>query len=137
MCDTIAATGNATTDGVTLFGKNSDREPNEAQYICHIPARHHPQGTEVRCTYLLIPQAARTNAVLLSRPFWMWGAEMGANEHGLTIGNEAVFTRVPYRKDNGLTGMDLLRLALERAETALEAVHIITDLIATHAQGGN
>lgn len=27
MCDTIAATGSATADGITLFGKNSDREP--------------------------------------------------------------------------------------------------------------
>ena len=31
MSDTIAATGSATADGNTLFGKNSDREPNEAQ----------------------------------------------------------------------------------------------------------
>ena len=35
MCDTIAATGSATADGITLFGKNSDREPNEAQNLCH------------------------------------------------------------------------------------------------------
>jgi dipeptidase len=137
MCDTIAATGNATADGITLFGKNSDREPNEAQNLCHIPGQNHDPGVSVKCTYISIPQAARTNAVLLSKPFWMWGAEMGVNEHGLAIGNEAVFTRVPYEKQPALTGMDLVRLALERAATAQSAVHIITDLIAAFGQGGN
>jgi len=137
MCDTIAATGSATAEGITLFGKNSDREPNEAQNLCHIPGRKHDSGASVKCTYISIPQVAKTTAVLLSKPFWMWGAEMGVNEHGLVIGNEAVFTRVPYEKGPALTGMDLLRLALERAATAQAAVHIITDLIETFGQGGN
>lgn len=137
MCDTIAATARATADGITLFGKNSDREPNEAQNLCHIPGRTHDPGASVNCTYIAIPQVAETNAVLLSKPFWMWGAEMGVNEHGLAIGNEAVFTRVPYEKGPALTGMDLLRLALERAATARSAVQIITDLLETYGQGGN
>ena len=137
MCDTIVATKSATADGVMLFGKNSDREPNEAQNLCHIPGQKHELGTNVKCTYISIPQVERTYAVLLSKPFWMWGAEMGVNEHGLVIGNEAVFTRVPYEKGPALTGMDLLRLALERGATSQEAVHIITDLIDTHGQGGN
>ena len=137
MCDTIAATGSATADGITLFGKNSDREPNEAQNLCHIPGQKHDSGDGVKCTYMSIPQVAKTNAVLLSKPFWMWGAEMGVNEHGLAIGNEAVFTRVPPEKGPALTGMDLVRLALERAATAQTAVHIITDLIEAFGQGGN
>ena len=138
MCDTIVATSEATADGATLFGKNSDRDPNEAQGVCFIPASDNARDSVVKCTYIEIPQVAHTHAVLLSKPFWMWGAEMGANEHHLVIGNEAVFTKVPYEKEpNSLIGMDLLRLALERAATAREAVDAITGLLETHGQGGN
>jgi secernin len=131
MCDTMVVV----RPGTVLFAKNSDRDPNEAQPLEWHPARDHPAGSDVRCTQLTIPQVRRTHAILISRPFWMWGAEMGANEHGVVIGNEAVFTREPYA-DTGLLGMDLLRLALERAATAEAAVEVLTDLLETYGQGG-
>jgi dipeptidase len=137
MCDTFVALGGATADGSVLFGKNSDREPNEAHLIQPVPRASHAPGSTVRLTYVEIPQVETTFAVLLAKPFWIWGAEMGANEHGLVIGNEAVFTKVPYDKKPGLIGMDFLRLALERARSAPEARDVITDLLARHGQGGN
>ncbi len=120
MCDTIVAVPPATADGAVWFGKNSDREPGEAQLVEHLPAQRFSAPAKLQCTYVEIPQAAQTYEVLLSRPFWMWGAEIGVNQRGLAIGNEAVFTKVPVPK-TGLTGMDLLRLALERSATAREA----------------
>src|SRR5688500_15897227 len=109
MCDTIVATPPSTEDGAVWFGKNSDREPGEAQIVEHLPAQS-DSSTTIRCTQSQIPQVSNRVEVLLSRPFWMWGAEMGANEHGVAIGNEAVFTRIPVAQ-SGLTGMDMLRLA--------------------------
>lgn len=131
MCDTVVVI----RDREIWFAKNSDRDPNEAQVLEWTPRRSHPRGARVRCTTREVAQVPETFATLVSRPFWMWGAEMGTNEHGVTIGNEAVFTRtaVPPR---GLLGMDLLRLALERADTAARAVDILRALLEEHGQGG-
>ncbi len=137
MCDTVVATPEASADGVTIFGKNSDREPNEAQQVETRPAQDYPSGSLVRLTYIEIPQVEHTFATLLCRPFWMWGAEMGVNEHGVAIGNEAVFTKVPYTRAGALTGMDLLRLGLERGSTAYDALMVITGLLSSYGQGGN
>jgi len=132
MCDTFIFP----VERGWIFGKNSDREANEAQLVEYHPPAGYPEGTELQCTYLTIPQAETTRGVLLCRPFWMWGAEMGINDRGVVIGNEAVFTRERYKTGNVLTGMDLLRLGLERSETAREALDTITALLSTYGQGG-
>jgi len=43
---------------------------------------------------------------------------MGSNEHGVVVGNEAVFSKIPYGKEDGLIRMDFLHLGLEQAATA-------------------
>ena len=131
MCDSFVTI----TDRGVLFAKNSDRDPNEAQLVeWHAAADHHDLA-RVACTWIDIPQAARTHAVVISCPWWMWGAEMGANEFGVVIGNEAVFTK-GEEGETALLGMDLVRLGLERGATAEEAVSVIVELLERHGQGG-
>ncbi len=66
----------------------------------------------------------------------MWGAEMGVNECGLAIGNEAVFTK-EEKLEKSLTGMDLLRLALERCKNSYEALLFMVEYLEKFGQGGN
>lgn len=126
----------------------------EVQEVVAFAGGEHPAGGTVRCTYISIPQAPRTHAVVLSKPTWMWGAgqltwvpglhcaracgwrdclgrrrrpkgsgadglrassplhrlppEMGANERGVVVGNEAVWT-VEDSGPPALLGMDLVR----------------------------
>lgn len=131
MCDTVVA---ITDDGVT-FAKNSDRDANEGQALEWHPAADHATGTVVACTYVEVPQVPRTHATVISRPWWMFGAEMGVNEFGVAVGNEAVYTTAPEGPP-ALLGMDLVRLALERARTAAEAVEVIVSLLEQFGQGG-
>ncbi len=137
MCDTLAALAASTARGAALFAKNSDRERNEAQVVEFHPPRQGAAGRPLQATYIAIPDVARTHAVLLSRPFWMWGAEMGANEHGVVIGNEALHAKTPAQRRRALIGMDLVRLGLERGATAAEARDVIVGLLEAYGQGGD
>jgi dipeptidase len=104
MCGTFVALKTATADGSVIFGKNNDREPNEAMALEWVPGGTHGSDERVSCTHVEIPQARQPFDVLLCHPFWMWGAEMGANEKGLVVGNEAVFTRMPVDRRTTGTG---------------------------------
>ncbi|XP_026150692.1 secernin-3 isoform X1 [Mastacembelus armatus] len=136
-CDTFVALPTSTEGQRIIFGKNSDRPCDEVQEVVYFPARAYDAEEKLECTYIEIDQAAHTYAVVLSKPAWLWGAEMGANEHQVCIGNEAVWGRESADGDEALLGMDLVRLGLERADTAENAVDVITELLEKYGQGGS
>ena len=106
-CDTFVAVGlplhlnKQSNQTVTVFGKNSDRPNDETHEVVFFPTQTN-KDTTVKCQYITIPQVPTTYSVILSRPAWLWGCEMGANEHGLCAGNEAVWTREEDKCDNGV-----------------------------------
>lgn len=136
-CDTFALTAGAFAGGVNILCKNSDRPLGEAQPLKSYPRCSHGAGEQLRCTDLTIPQAETTWAVLGCQPYWIWGFEMGVNEWGLAIGNEAQGSRCEAETQTGLLGMDLLRLGLERSKTAREAITVITALLEEYGQNAN
>lgn len=132
MCDTLAFRHG----GGVWFAKNSDREPDEVQRVEYVPPVHQDRAGQLQTTYIAVDQTARRYGYLMGRPAWMWGAEMGVNDQGLAIGNEAVFTVASRRQATALLGMDLVRLGLERAGSAAEGVEVISRLLARYGQGG-
>lgn len=135
MCDTVCSLADNNEDSrVTLFGKNSDRDPNETQVVEYHP-REMRDG-KVRATYIEVEYEGKTNSAILSRPNWMWGAEMGLNEKGVAAGNEAIFSHPKNRRES-LLGMDLLRLGLEKGDDARSVVDTMILYSETYGQGGS
>jgi hypothetical protein len=131
MCDTFYTK----TLNKTLFAKNSDRSANEPNLCLYYPAQEIDENR--LCTYLNVGKVGPIHSIMLVQPSWMWGGEMGINDQGVVIGNEAVFTKSKGKKQAKLLGMDLLRLALELSATAMQAVEVIIKNIQEFGQGGN
>lgn len=137
MCDTLVALPGVTREATMIFAKSADCEVNEANALVRIPRRKHVKGEAVRITHLVIPQVEETHEIILAKAFWTYGCEIGINEFGLAMGEEAVFTTEMAEDKNGIIGPDLVRLALERSGDCQQAIRIMTDLLEAYGQGGS
>jgi len=146
-CDTWAALRDAVRNGITLLGKNSDRPLFDCQPLMFYPRNKWPTGTTINLGRIEIHQVEETYATIGSSPYWCWGYEEGMNEFGVAIGNEGVYPKDLNEKIRsfqegkgpalGLTGMDLVRLGLERGRNAREAMEVMIDLLEKYGQFGS
>jgi len=136
MCDTIVALKNSTVTKSVLLAKSADTEVNEAEQIVKYPRKQYNEGTAARITHRKIPQAKITYETILGRSFWAWGSELGANELGISVGNEAAFSNQTNQND-GVCCLDLCRIAAERSTSAKNAAEILGQLVEEFGQGGN
>lgn len=128
-CTNIMVTRGASTDSATYLVYLNDGE-----WLYHLnvtPAANHPLGDSLEYRSLSgkkykIQQVPHTYAIV--------GFQI--NEHQLSIG-ETTFTgrKALWDKDKPLKYWDLMRLALLRAKTAREAIHVITSLVDTYGYG--
>ena len=134
-CDTLAVAADNSACRSHMMAKNSDRPIGEAQPLQWFPPADHTAGEMLAITGMEIPQVSHTYGVLGSKPYWMYGFEMGVNDQGVVIGNEAENSRdKDCEKKEGILGMDLLRLGLERGATAREALDVIVALLEEYGQ---
>ncbi len=131
----MGALPGATAGGQVVFAKNADRPQDESQPLVMRPRASHRAGEAFHCQFVSVPQVGTTWRHVGSRPWWCVGYEHGFNEHQVVIGNEALPSKLGFAKEPKLVGMEVLRLALERARTAGEAVDVITGLVEAHGQG--
>ncbi|MBK6501357.1 hypothetical protein [Candidatus Neomicrothrix sp.] len=131
MCDTFAVT----TPTGTLFAKNSDRPVAEPQLINYEGPR--PASNRLATQYLKLGEDPGSVGTLMTQPDWLWGAETALSTQRVAIGNEKVWTTDdPAAVAPGLIGMDLVRLAAERATDAAHAVLLIGRYLHRYGQGG-
>ncbi|CAJ0937908.1 unnamed protein product [Ranitomeya imitator] len=106
-CDCFVSFPPASLSPTVVFAKNSDRPRMEVQEVVYYGAATYPRGAKVMCTYIEVEQAPRTLAVLVKSSSLVVGCRNGcANEMGVCIGNEAVWTKEPVEERDALLGMD-------------------------------
>src|SRR6516164_5855052 len=118
--DMVVALARATSDGQALFGHNHNRSAREVPEL-------------VRTALYELPQVRQTLTVLGGRSAGQWGYSHGVNQAGVAVGLTRFRARLCGELP-GLTGPALVRLALERAHGARQAVELLTDLISRHGQ---
>jgi len=123
----LVALGHATVDGSTRFGHTRTALHDAVTGLRLTPGRCYAPGEAIALRSLQLPQPRQTWTVLSCHMPSMWGAVHGINEHGVAAGTGSLRTRVSGCP-TGLLGSDLVRLVLERARSARQAVDTLTDL---------
>ena len=147
MCDTFVALSDVSALNSVILAKNSDRPAFDCQPMAYHEAKTFGDGEKLQLAYVSIDQTGERYRTFGSSPYWCWGYEEGMNEFGVTIGNEAVYTKDLTENaeseesgkpvDKGVLGMELIRLGLERGKTAEEALDVMAKLVEAYGQWGS
>src|SRR5262245_11796302 len=119
--DMVAALGRATVDGHTLFGHNCRRPGGDVLLLHRSIGRDHAPEEKLETSGGIVPQARQTFTAVGVQSTGRWGYHHGVNVWGVAAGCTMLRTRLACGSA-GLHGTDLVRLVLERARTARQAV---------------
>jgi len=135
-CTSFMAHGKATKEGVTIIAKNRDLGADSINCV-ELHEHRYPEEDTYRAAYIDIPQVDETYKFIGVKSVGRWGFGQGINEFqvGIIDNDAGSMDELSYTK--GLHDNDYIRLALERAKTAREAVDIIGNLTEKYSQSWN
>ncbi|MEE8428978.1 MAG: C69 family dipeptidase [Gammaproteobacteria bacterium] len=136
MFNTLIIPGSQNSDRATYFAKNSNRETGECQMVVVLPPVENDPATRLRCTHTKIPQESNRHGIILCKPWWTWGGEMGVNDKGVVIGTAQMRTK-DVEQGESLLALDLVRLGLERGNSAEDALDVLVSMLHLHGQAGS
>lgn len=136
-CTTFAAHGKALAGGGSVIAKNRDLGFQTLIEIGVHQAATHPKGAVYKAAYIDIPDVEKTYKFIGSRTAGRWGYGMGINEHQVAVADNDAPSRDSLEFKAGLHDNDLVRIVLERAKTAREAVDIIDSVVSKYGQAWN
>ena len=134
-CDMVVALGGATVSGAAFVGANNYDFglPESKDGLRYLPAREHAVGEMLSFAKVQILEARQTQGVLGFQPSGAWGLRQGCNDQRLVVGMASWKSRLEPTP-GGLLGTDLVRLTLERGQSARHGLEILTELIERHGQ---
>uniref|UniRef100_A0A182QEC9 Uncharacterized protein n=1 Tax=Anopheles farauti TaxID=69004 RepID=A0A182QEC9_9DIPT len=111
-----------------IFGRNGTGSTEQVSEVVYLPTADGadpitlPGGCEI--------EGGASLAVILNKPAGSWGAESGSNEKAVTVG-------LSYSEGAGVDGkvspVDLVRLGLERGDSATDVIDKVVALVEKHA----
>lgn len=112
-----------------IFGRNGTGSAEQVSEVIYVPATTDgeavalPSGCEIE-------GVASSYAVILNKPAGTWGAESGSNEKAVTI---ALSYSEGSVVDGKVSAVDLVRLGLERSDSASAAIDTLVGLVEKYA----
>ncbi len=131
--DMVAASMQASANQTTLFALNHYAANSESASLVLQPGQTHEPGENSTFGQLRLPEPRQSAKVLGLQSSGQWGYEYGVNEHRVAIGVAPWDARFPDAKPV-FQGADLVRLMLERSQSAHGAIDTAIDLLSRHAE---
>ncbi len=131
--DMVAATKLASANQTTLFALNHHAPSSVQASLVLRPGQTHEPGEYSMLRQLRLPEGRHAATVLALQAAERWGYEYGVNEHRVTLGYTSWETRFPNQTTT-FHGSDLVRLMLERGQSAHAAIETAIDLLSRYGE---